>query len=154
MINAVNVGGLVMDISGAWLLARALVIRDVERYTEETVRPAGTVPFVASISPVADLDHARDYAECRLGLGLLVGGFTGQLIATVAPSGPTWLEIAFAIVAVAAVAAALIVRPRYVRVTQQAIFRARVRQIERAPDSVVNIDTWTCCWSPIARRPT
>jgi hypothetical protein len=142
MINAVNLGGLLMDISGAVLLARALLTSDVDRYADQTIRTPTALPLVNYLSSAADLDHARDHAECRLGLALLIGGFAGQLLGTALPSGPGWLEMTFAALAVCTVVAAAVVRPKYVQAMQKAMICARIRQIERAPSDMVNIDTW------------
>ncbi len=80
MTNDLAIASLCVDIAGAILLARALVLQPPSRYAEENPGPLAP----RSANPRQDLAHARSYADARVGLSLLLIGFAGQAVASAA----------------------------------------------------------------------
>jgi hypothetical protein len=91
------VGGLAVDIVGAWLLARALAFETATDF----VRTHPILAHPGTVDAPADLGRARDQAEARIGATLLAGGFSGQLIGALRNDWPCAIDIAAVVLALA-----------------------------------------------------
>lgn len=79
MADHAAIAGLLTDITGAALLARALAFETPERYVREAAQPVD-LGSLGGIDPPRDFARAREGAEARVGATLLVLGFVGQAI--------------------------------------------------------------------------
>lgn len=134
MADHVAIAGLVCDVTGAVLLARALAFERPAAYAGAWAR-GPTYATVAGYDPTRDLDRARDAVEARVGATLLLLGFVGQLVGAVRSS---WSSTAGAItyavavlVVVCAIAALGPLQRRRERVTFVAMLLATDDQDRR-----------------------
>jgi hypothetical protein len=102
--------GVLLDISGAILLAIALVREDPADFVPASTRPSATVNYATLIS------RAHDAADAQIGLLLLGLGFALQFLASLGADAS--LLFAMALVAVP-VATALAARSRLRRFTER-----------------------------------
>ena len=123
--SAVTAGGLVLDITGAILLVRGLVLKTPEVALEES---SPKWNFNAAL----DASLAAQTADAQVGAGMLALGFGAQMAAALGWHESSWWTTGIALVAgmVAAVAAWEFLdhfwRPRKI---EQALF-ARLRTLE------------------------
>jgi hypothetical protein len=125
----VAIAGLMVDFSGAVLLARALAFEGADEY----VRSSGTTRWAGAggTDVYRDFERAEDGAEAVIGAAQLGAGFLGQLIGAVQSD---WSETAAVIaytVAVIVIGAGWAALPRLRRRRERDIFFAHLDAADR-----------------------
>ena len=125
MADHAAIAGLLIDITGAALLARALAFETPERYVREAAQPVN-LGSLAGIDPPRDFARAREGAEARVGATLLVLGFVGQAVGSWRSDwSGTSAIVAYCLAVVAITAGFAAIRP-IARRREREIFLARL----------------------------
>lgn len=147
MVNHVALAGLLLDIAGAILLARSLFFASPARYARDAA--GRTFAHVAGHEPEKDADHAREWAEVRVGASLLVVGFVGQAIGTIESEWSAGAAVAAYLCAGCLVTAAVLLVRRLTRRRELAVF---VAQLVVSSDARWRYNHWASYAQAYGRR--
>jgi hypothetical protein len=146
--NHVALGGLALDIAGAVLLARSLFFVSPTRYAAEAT--GRTFAHIAGHEPDKDADHAREWAETRVGASLLIAGFLGQALGVLKSDwGVVSAVIVYALTGGVFVAALFGVR----RLTKQRELAVFAAQLEAGKDARWRYNHWASYARTYRSRP-
>jgi hypothetical protein len=124
--------GLLVDLCGAALLARALAFESTRTYIDTV----GTIRWpAAGVYAEQDLVHASNSADARVGAILLLAGFVGQFVGAIRSDWSCTVAVIAYAVALLAITAGLIAVPRLRGGREREIFMAHLDRVTReTPD--------------------
>jgi hypothetical protein len=148
------IAGLMVDLSGGLLLARAFGMPPDEyahllRLGKTPARPAPS--YLANVDPEADFAYAKNAVEARVGSVLLVVGFIGQATGAI---GPHWLSaaVAYPLAIIIVLLSVLALGPLRDR-RERAVFVAMMTKLSPAPDRYDLYSTYKDWFTYVNRQP-